>query len=170
MSLKGWGIAILLSPLTLGFSLGIYFWYWFMKKVGKWYVRGLKIFFLMPLALVLYAIVRIIEAVIGDVEWIVSIFTGGLQNMEVPEGESTLISIPGLSQFKLRYVFAFAGALALDFVLFIQPLVSGGIPEFSIQTFTSFFAVGLPFFVLVVFSGLINKYQGNSMTSSAKEL
>jgi len=173
VSLKGWGIALLLTPIPLplpGMSLIWYGWYWFLKKIGKWYIRGLKIFFLMPAAIVLYIITRIIEAVIGDVEWIVSIFTGGLKNMQVPEGESTLISIPGLSQFKIRYVIAFVVALALDFVLFIQPLVSGGIPEFSIQTFTSFFAVGLPFFLLVVFSGLVNKYQGNSMTSSAKEL
>ena len=170
MSLKGWGLALILAPFTIGLSIPIYFWYWFLKKIGKWYIRGLKIFFLMPLSIVLYVITRIVEAIIGDVKWIVSIFTGGLKNMEVPQGKSTLISIPGLSQFKIRYVVAFAGALVIDYVLFVQPLISGGIPDLSFTTFTNFFAVGLPFFLLVVFSGLINKYQGTSMTSSAKEL
>ncbi len=170
MSLKGWGIALLLSPFTIGISLILYFYYWFFKKIGKWYVRALKIFFLMPLAIVLYIIATIVEAVIGDAKWIVSIFTGGIKNMEVPEGKSPAISIPGLSQFKLRYLFALTGALAISAIYFIQPLVQGGIPEFSIHTFTNFFAVGLPFFILVVFSGIWNKYQKTgSLTGSAKE-
>ncbi|WP_414837850.1 hypothetical protein ACK3SF_00385 [Candidatus Nanosalina sp. VS9-1] len=168
MSLKGWAIAIILSPFTLGLSVPLYFWYWFLKKIGKWYIRGLKIFFLMPAAIVLYIIARIIEAIVGDVEWLVSIFTGGIRNMEA-QGDSA-ISIPGLSQFKLRYIAAFAVALYVDFVLFIQPLVSGGVPEFSFATFTSFFAVGLPFIVLVIFSGLINKWQGADISGSTKKL
>ena len=170
MSLKGWGIAIILSPFTLGLSIPLYFWYWFLKKIGKWYIKGLKIFFLMPAAIVVYIIARIVEIVVGDVKWITSIFTGGLENMETSEGEDSIISIPGLSQFKLRYVAAFGIALYVDFVLFIQPLVSGGIPEFSFTTFTSFFAVGLPFFLLVVFSGLVNKFSGADVTGSTKEL
>lgn len=169
MSLKGWGIAILLSPFTLGISIVAYFYYWFFKKVGIWYVRGLKIFLLMPLAIVLYVIVRILEGIIGDVEWVASIFTGGLSNMEIPEGKSPVVSVPGLSQFKLRYLGAFAVALIIDYKVFIEPLISGGVPEFSIHTFTSFFAVGLPFFMLVVFSGIVNKYWGTSVTKSARE-
>lgn len=168
MSLKGWGIAIILSPFTLGLSIPLYFWYWFLKKIGKWYIRGLKIFFLMPAAIVVYIIARAFEIVVGDVKWITSIFTGGLENMQA-SGDS-VISIPGLSQFKLRYIAAFGLALYVDFVLFIQPLLSGGIPEFSFTTLTSFFAVGLPFFVLVVFSGIVNKFSGADISGSTKEL
>ena len=166
--MKGWGIALILAPFTLGVSVPLYFWYWFFKKIGKWYIRALKIFLLMPAAIVLYIIARIVEMVVGDVKWITSIFTGGLENMKA-EGDS-VISVPGLSQFKLRYVAAFGLALYVDFVLFIQPLVSGGIPEFSFTTFTSFFAVGLPFFILVVFSGLVNKFSGADISGSTKEV
>ncbi|MFB6241944.1 MAG: hypothetical protein ABEJ36_04030 [Candidatus Nanosalina sp.] len=146
MSLKGWGIALLLSPPTMGLSLIIYFYIWFFTKVGKFYIKGMLMTIKVPLAIISYILSEIMGAGHFVTRTIRYFYEGGIANIKKAKKQTESDGSSGffssifsevesvVGGYKLRYVALFIGIMMfLDYPTTVATVMS----RISVSSVTS---------------------------------
>lgn len=82
MSLKGWGIALLLMPLTLGASLWIYGIIWFLSKIGGFYIKAMSFSIKATIGLIAYPF-KLVASILGtSFDFIEMMYYQGVHNIK----------------------------------------------------------------------------------------
>lgn len=177
MSLKGWGIALLLSPFTLGFSLIIYFYIWFFGKIGKFYIKAMTFSIKAAIGLIAWPFVKIF----GGASWISRtfrlFFQQGRYNVrrkghspyrdrddEEEEQEGGALSklksgLSFLTRYKFRYLAVFLGILWIfNYPSLVVGLLRDPTQYISVagilELLPSLLLLSLPFIITLIISAL----------------
>ncbi len=191
MSLKGWGIALLLSPFTLGFSLIIYFYIWFFSKIGKFYIKAMTFSIKAAIGLIAWPFKAVIGALGGTFRFFELMYYQGVHNIkshsnttysdmhgyggkeeEDDDDEdggaiSTVKSGIGfVNRYKIRYVALFIGIVwFFNFPSTVLALVQDPTQLLSLTGFIEFIPtllfISVPFIVTIFISSLAFEFLGD---------
>jgi|APHM01.1.fsa_nt_gi hypothetical protein len=164
MSLKGWGLATLAAPVTLGLSLLFYFYFWFFTKIGKFYIRGMVFSTKAFVGLILLPFKVVLGVLGGGANLVETVFHDGVSNLRKSNQGS------GFSQilnYKLRYL---PVGLSVAYIINYQSLLydlAGNASAVSTIGFWvefgfKFFLVAVPLVAVVLASAFSSKIFGGA--------
>jgi hypothetical protein len=171
MSLKGWGLALLTAPPTLGISLLVYFWIWFLSKVGKFYI-GAMAFSIKALVGLILLPFKLVFSILGkSFDFVEFIFHDGVENLKKSDGGSGASVV---LNYKLRYVPILVLALFfLDYQSLVIGLVEGPTTISTIGFWIEFLfkisLIAVPFVSVIVISAFSTKIFGEEAGAAATQ-